>query len=252
MKHPGRWKTFLLIFLLFSLAAGAQSLNLSPDEVGLKVSLHGENFSRAVSVFLLITALSLAPAFIMMMTSFTRIVVVLSFLKKAIGTQQAPSGKIVSALALFLTFFIMEPVWIRVRTESIVPFSQNEITEEIALNRACEPLKEFMLRQTRENTLLTFMEMGNIPPVQNPQQLPMRVVIPSFMVSELQTAFQMGFLIYLPFLVIDAVVATFLMSMGMMMLPPMMVSLPFKLLLFTMVDGWRLVVRALVTSFTMA
>jgi len=217
--------------------------------VGLRLSLEGENFTRAVNIFLLITALSLAPAFVMMMTSFTRIVVVLGFLRQALGTQQAPSGKIITSLALFLTFFIMQPIWQEIYQESVVAFSQGEITEAEAFQRAEEPIKRFMISQTREQSLLLFMDMVGLDTVSSDSEVPLQVVIPAFMISELQTAFQMGFLIYLPFLVIDAVVATFLMSMGMMMLPPMMISLPFKLLLFIMVDGWTLIVRAVVSSF---
>lgn len=246
-----RPKAWLIIgFLLAAPVVGwSQQVSLGPDAVGLRLSLEGENFTRAVNIFLLITALSLAPAFVMMMTSFTRIVVVLSFLRQALGTQQAPSAKIITSLALFLTFFIMQPIWQEIYQESVVAFSQGEITEAEAFRRAEEPIKRFMISQTREQSLLLFMDLVALDTVSTDAEVPLQVVIPAFMVSELQTAFQMGFLIYLPFLVIDAVVATFLMSMGMMMLPPMMISLPFKLLLFIMVDGWTLIVRAVVSSF---
>jgi len=227
----------------------AQQANLSPDSVGITLSLDGGNFTKAVNVFLLMTVLSLVPAFVMMMTSFTRIVIVLGFLKQAMGTQQAPSGKTMSGLALFLTFFIMQPVWEQIYEQAIVPFSDNQITQETAINRGIEPLKTFMLRQTREECLQLFMDLGRLEPVPGPEYLPMRVVVPAFMISELKTAFQMGFLIYLPFLVLDAVAATILMSMGMMMLPPVMISMPFKILLFIIVDGWDLLIRALVSSF---
>jgi len=241
---------FVIGFLLVAPVVGwSQQVSLGPDAVGLRLSLEGENFTRAVNIFLLITALSLAPAFVMMMTSFTRIVVVLGFLRQALGTQQAPSGKIITSLALFLTFFIMQPIWQEIYQESVVAFSQGEIAEAEAFRRAEEPIKRFMISQTREQSLLLFMDLVALDTVFNDAEVPLQVVIPAFMVSELQTAFQMGFLIYLPFLVIDAVVATFLMSMGMMMLPPMMISLPFKLLLFIMVDGWTLIVRAVVSSF---
>lgn len=243
------YKIFIAFVLLFGLSAYCQTVTNTPGEVGFKLSLEGENFSRAVSLFLLMTVLSLAPAFVMMMTSFTRLVIVISFMKQAMGTQQAPSRQMVAALALFLTFFIMQPIWQEVYAKSVQPYSEKKITDTEAMEEAARPIRRFMLKQTREETLVTFMELGALEPVETIDEIPLRVVVPSFMISELQTAFQMGFLIYLPFLVIDAVVATFLMSMGMMMLPPMMVSMPFKLLLFVMVDGWNLVIKALVMSF---
>jgi len=251
-KINNRVILLIIIFLLFAIPhLYGSNVDIGPNEVGIKLSLEGQNFTKAVNIFILMTILSLVPAFIMMMTSFTRIVIVLGFLKKALGTQQAPSSKIITSLALFLTFFIMEPVWQQIYNNAIVPFSKKEIAEQEAMAKTVEPLKTFMLSQTREDCLGTFMGFAKLEPIKRDEKmtLPMRVVIPAFMVSELETAFKMGFLIYLPFLIIDAVVATFLMSMGMMMLPPMMISLPFKLLLFIMVDGWQIVVQALVSSF---
>jgi flagellar biosynthetic protein FliP len=248
------WRRIAGIGAVALLAAGgamAQTVVTGGNEVGFRLSLEGQNFTRAVNIFLLLTALSLAPSFVMMMTSFTRIVIVLAFLKQALGVQQAPSGRIVAALALFMTLFIMQPTWTSIYQQAVTPFSNGEITEAVALERAGAPLRRFMLNQTRESSLAMFMEMAGIGSVRTEEELPLRVVIPAFMVSELQTAYQMGFLIYLPFLVIDTVVATFLMSMGMMMLPPTMVSLPLKLLLFVMVDGWNLIVRGLVSSFVL-
>jgi len=239
-----------LLALCFLNSSGlAQELNASPDQVNFKLSLEGGSFSKAVNVLLLMTALSLVPSAVMMMTSFTRIVIVLSFLKQALGAQNSPSPRIIAALALFLTIFIMQPVWVRVYQEAVVPYSEKKIDEKGVIEKGSAPLKEFMLKQTRESSLLLFMDLANMDPVDSPDLLPMTIVIPAFMVSELKTAFQMGFLIYLPFLLIDIVVATCLMSMGMMMLPPMMISLPFKLLLFIIVDGWGMVVRSLVSSF---
>ncbi|OGV39396.1 MAG: flagellar biosynthetic protein FliP [Lentisphaerae bacterium GWF2_45_14] len=249
----GKTLTILGVFLIlcFLQTSGfAQELNASPDQVSFKLSLEGGSFSKAVNVFLLMTALSLVPSAVMMMTSFTRIVIVLSFLKQAIGAQNTPSARIVAALALFLTIFIMQPVWVKVYNESIVPYSEKKLDEKAALEKGSAPLKEFMLKQTRESSLLLFMDLANMDPVDSSDALPMTVIIPAFMISELKTAFQMGFLIYLPFLLIDIVVATCLMSMGMMMLPPMMISLPFKLLLFIIVDGWGMVIRSLVSSFS--
>ena len=241
----------LMAISLFGLVPDlcAQQLTASPDEVMFKMSMEGGGFTKAVNIFLLMTVLSLAPAAVMMMTSFTRIVIVLGFLKQAMGTQQAPSARIVAGLALFLTVFIMQPVWTDVYENAIQPYSDGKMDQKTAMENAVKPVKLFMLKQTRENSLLLFMDMANLEPVDSPEQLPMTVVMPAFMVSELRTAFQMGFLIYLPFLVVDIVVSTVLMSMGMMMLPPTMISTPFKLLLFILVDGWDILVKTLVTSF---
>lgn len=239
-----------LLPLLLAAAAGAQSVALDTQQASLSLNLGGGgNFSRSVSIFLLVTALSLVPSFVVMMTSFTRIVIVLGFLRQAMGTQNSPSGRIISGLALFLTVFIMQPVWDEVYQEAVVPFSESRMAEQEALERASVPIKRFMLAQTRDRTLIMFMDLAQREPVAGPADLPMTVIIPAFMVSELQTAFQMGFLIFLPFLVIDIVTATFLMAMGMMMLPPMMISLPFKLLLFIIADGWNLLVEGLIRSF---
>jgi len=229
--------------------AAAQQLSASPNDINFHMSLEGGGFSKAVNILLMMTLLSLAPAAIMMMTSFTRIVIVLTFLKQALGTTSAPSPRIVAGLALFLTLFIMQPVWTEIYTGAVQPYSEGKIDQSVAMANAVGPLKGFMLKQTRESSLLLFMDLANMEPVESPDNLPMTVVMPAFMISELKTAFQMGFLIYLPFLVVDIVVATVLMSMGMMMLPPAMISTPFKLLLFILVDGWDITVKSLVLSF---
>ena len=246
---PTRTSRIALLLLLVACGAGAQSIGLNPQQVSMSLNLQGGSFTRAVNIFLLVTALSLVPGFIIMMTSFTRIVVVLGFLRQAMGTQNSPSGRIISGLALFLTIFIMHPVWTEVYQEAVVPFSEKTMTQDAAMARAAIPIKRFMLSQTRDSSLIMFMDIAQLPPVAGPADLPLKVIVPAFMVSELQTAFQMGFLIFLPFLVIDIVTATFLMSMGMMMLPPMMISLPFKLLLFIIADGWNLIIGGLVKSF---
>ena len=227
-----------------------QELSLNPNEVSFKLGLEGKSFTKAINVFLLMTALTLVPGFIMMMTSFTRLMIVIGFLKKAMGTQ-SPGPKIIAGLSFSLTIFIMQPTWDRVYNESILPYSQEKISQEVALQKAIDPIKTFMLRQmiNREDSLTLFMDLNHMDPVESPDMLPMMVVVPAFMISELKTAFQMGFLIYLPFLLVDIVVATTLMSMGMMMLPPMMISAPFKLLLFIVIDGWTLIVETLVVSF---
>jgi flagellar biosynthetic protein FliP len=184
-----------------------------------------------------------------MMTSFTRIIIVLSVLRHALGTQTTPPNQVLVGLALFLSFFIMSPVLERVYVDAYVPLSENRITFVEAVERGAVPLRAFMLKQTRESDLGLFARLGNIPAVGSPQELPMRILIPSFVTSELKTAFQIGFVIYIPFLIIDMVVASVLMSMGMMMMSPVMVSLPFKLMLFVLVDGWHLMLGSLVMSF---
>ena len=243
---------FLLIGGLFCFVPelSAQSLEMNPNEVTFKLGLEGQSFTKAVNVFLLMTAMTMIPAFVMAMTSFTRLLIVIGFLKKAMGTT-APGPKIIAGLSLSLTVFIMQPTWNRVYNEAIIPYSEDQIGQEVALQRAVDPIKTFMLKQmvNREDSLTLFMDLNRMEAVESPDMLPMTVVIPAFMISELKTAFQMGFLIYLPFLLVDIVVATTLMSMGMMMLPPMMISTPFKLLLFIVIDGWTLIIETLVVSF---
>jgi len=208
---------------------------------------HGE-VSVALQIVIIMTLLSVAPSIVLLMTSFTRIVIVLGFLRTALGTPSAPSNQIIVGLSLFLTFFLMGPVIDRVNTDAIRPYLDGHITSVEALDRATVPLKQFMLKQTRTRDLEYFLELGGFGPTAA-RDLPMRVVIPAFVISELQTAFQMGFLLFLPFLVIDFLVSSVLMALGMMMMPPVAISLPLKLLLFVLVDGWHLVVRSLVTSF---
>jgi flagellar biosynthetic protein FliP len=202
-----------------------------------------------IQIFLLLTILSLAPGLLIMTTSFTRIVVVLSFLRTALGTQQAPSNQIILALSMFLTFFIMSPVWNQINKEAYQPWKAQQITQELAMERAVQPVRKFMLSQTREKDLALFVSLSKLPRPKNASDIPTLTVIPAFIISELRTAFQIGFLIYIPFIVVDMVVASVLMSMGMMMLPPVMISLPFKILLFVLVDGWGLVISSLVKSF---
>lgn len=201
-------------------------------------------------ILFLLTVLSLAPALLVLTTAFTRIVVVLSFVRTSLGTQQQPPNQVLIGLALFLTFFVMQPTFSQVYNEAVLPYSQGEIeTFEEALSLGTEPLRQFMLKQTREADLALFMKLSGLPEPQTAADVPTYVVIPAFAISELKTAFQIGFIIFIPFVVIDMVVSSTLMSMGMMMLPPMMISLPFKILLFIMVDGWNLVVEQLIASF---
>jgi flagellar biosynthetic protein FliP len=202
-----------------------------------------------IEVFLIISFLSFLPAILVMFTSFTRVVVVLSFLRQAIGAQQVPPNAVLIGLAVFLTFFIMSPTIDVVNKEAISPYLDKKISIKQAFSVAEPPLKEFMLKQTREKDIALFLNISKTALPSTPAELPLRVVVPAFAISELKTAFEIGFLIYLPFLIIDVVVSSVLLSMGMMMLPPMLVSLPFKLLLFVLVDGWNLVVGTLVRSF---
>ena len=202
-----------------------------------------------IEVFLIISFLSLLPAMLVMFTSFTRIVVVLSFLRQALGAQQVPPNAVIIGLAIFLTFFIMSPTIDVVTKEAVNPYMDKKITMKQAFSVAEPPLKEFMLKQTREKDIALFLNISKTAVPSTPSELPLRIVVPAFAISELKTAFEIGFLIYLPFLIIDVVVSSVLLSMGMMMLPPTLVSLPFKLLLFVLVDGWNLVVGTLVRSF---
>ena len=206
-------------------------------------------YSLSLQTFLTLTALTFIPAMILTMTAFTRIVVVLSLMRQAIGTPTTPSNQIIIGLALFLNFFIMSPVLDEVYTKAYVPLSENKISAIDAANIAAGPMRGFMLKQTREADLALFARIANIPKLEKPEDTPMRILIPAFVISELKTAFQIGFIIYIPFLVIDMVVASLLMSMGMMMMSPVMVALPFKLMLFVLVDGWHLVIGSLVQSF---
>ena len=200
----------------------------------------------------LLTVLSLAPSILIMMTSFTRIVVVLSFLRTAIGIQQTPPNTVMLSLALFLTFFIMAPTLEKAYQDGIVPLINEDIDEMEAFNRATEPFKEFMLKHAREDDIDLFMRLSGTPAVREAMDIPLQIVIPSFMISELRRAFEIGFMLFLPFLIIDLVTASILMSMGMMMLPPVTISLPFKIIFFVLVDGWHLIAGTLIQSFDKA
>src|SRR5690606_2178357 len=198
---------------------------------------------------LLLTVLSLAPSILVMMTAFTRIVVVLAFVRYALSTQQLPPTQVLIALALFLTFFVIAPVWQQAYDQAWIPFREGEIDQAAALERALAPAREFMFRHTRERDLALFMDYAGLEPPAGPEDVPSYLLIPAFAISELKTAFQIGFVIFVPFIVIDMIVASALMSMGMLMVPPMMVSLPFKVLLFVLVDGWHLVVESLLLGY---
>lgn len=241
----------LLGLALSGCVAGEPGQSL--DAPSITVSLPNGDEPQAVSstlqIFLLLMVLSLAPAILIMMTSFTRIIIVLALLRQSLGLAQTPPNQVLIGLALFLSLFIMSPVLGEINTVAYEPFTKGQITQEQAVERGLAPLRTFMLKQTREKDIGLFLSMGNIEQPDTPDDVPTHVLVPAFVLSELKTAFQMGFVIFIPCLVIDMAVASVLMSMGMMMLPPMMISLPFKLLLFVLVDGWYLVVQSLVVSF---
>ncbi|MEJ8554416.1 flagellar type III secretion system pore protein FliP [Tepidibacter sp. Z1-5] len=209
------------------------------------------NLSSTVEIILLFTVLSLLPSIIIMMTSFTRIIIVLSFLRNALATQQNPPTQVLIGLALFLTFFIMAPVGTEIYDNALNPYFNQQISQEEAFEKGMEPVRNFMFRQTREKDVLLFLEIAKIEKTDDlkVEDVPNRVLIPAFLISELKTGFQMGFVLFIPFIIVDMVVASTLMSMGMMMLPPVMISLPFKILLFILVDGWNLVVKSIVLGF---
>jgi flagellar biosynthetic protein FliP len=219
---------------------------------GVKLELGGPGSDNATALqfFLLLTVLSLVPAILMMVTSFVRITIVLSFVRNAIGAQQMPPNQVLLGLALFLSLFVMAPTWTRINSDALQPYLSNQLPADQAFDKASGPLREFMFKQVRERDLALFIQVGNLPQPKTQADVPTYALVPAFMISELKTAFQMGFMVLVPFLVIDIVVSSVLMSMGMMMLPPATISLPFKLLLFVMADGWHLIVRSLITSFS--
>ncbi len=258
--------TMLLMFALVMISMASQALAQTPADVPaiepidteegavpLTLTLDGiqgpKSMDSALKIVLLMTVLSLAPAFLVLLTSFTRIVIVLGFLRQAIGANQAPNNQILVGLAMFLTFVVMSPTMTKMNEDALQPFLNEEISQEEAFTKIQIPLKEFMLSQVREKDIALFLDLTETPAPDTPEELPMLVVIPSFVLGELKIAFQMGFVLFIPFLIIDMVVASVLMSMGMMMLPPVLISMPFKILLFVMVDGWFLIVKSLVMAF---
>jgi flagellar biosynthetic protein FliP len=231
-------------------AAESFALPLPTLQVGIDDIKGPEQMSSALQVLLLLTVLALAPSILIMMTSFSRIIIVLAFLRQAMGTQQTPPTQILIGLGLFLTLFVMAPVWTEINDNALKPYLSEEISQWDALKEAEAPLRKFMLRQTREKDLALFVNLENNEKPETSEEVRMQTLIPAFIISELKTAFQIGFLIYIPFLILDMVVASILLSMGMLMLPPILISLPFKLMLFVMVDGWYLTVGSLMKSFS--
>ena len=225
--------------------------NNDATTLGLSLSTNSDetSLSGTLQILLIITVISLAPSILVMVTSFTRLINVLHFVRTAIGTQSSPPNNVLIGLSLFLTLFIMSPVIAQIKTEAYDPLVAEEITQQEALERGIQPLREFMLKQTRQDDLRLFMDIAKIEPVESVDELSITIIIPAFIISELRAAFIIGFLIYVPFIVIDMVVSSVLMSMGMMMLPPTTISMPFKILLFILADGWNLVIGQLVNSF---
>lgn len=228
---------------------GTSGITLPSLSLSFADSQKPADLVSVLRIVIMLTVLTLAPAILIMMTSFTRIVVVLSFMRQALGTQQMPPNQLIVGLALFLSFFVMAPTFSSISTNAIEPYLNEKIDQKTAFDRAEAPLREFMFAQTRDKDLELFLSLSKGPKPQARTDVPSYVLVPSFVISELKTAFQIGFMLYLPFLVLDMVVASVLMAMGMMMLPPAVISLPFKLLLFVLVDGWQLVIGSLVKSF---
>jgi flagellar biosynthetic protein FliP len=254
LSHPVRrvlWVVACLLPLIALLApmavqaqtAGIPALTSTPTPGG------GQTYSLSLQTLLLMTSLSFLPAALMMMTSFTRIVIVLSLLRQAVGTQSAPPNQVITGLSLFLTLFVMGPVFDKIYTDAYQPLSENKITMTQAMDKGVAPLKTFMMKQTRQADLALYVKLSNNAQLQGPDDVPLRILIPAFVTSELKTAFQISFAIFIPFLIIDMVVASVLMSMGMMMVSPSIVSLPFKIMLFVLVDGWQLLIASLAQSF---
>ena len=237
----------LLLMMLFASTVGAQPLELP----GMEIDFTGEggDLSLPIQILILLTILSLAPAILIMVTSFTRIVVVLALIRNALATQQMPPNQVLVGLALFLTFFIMAPDLGEINEQALQPYLEGEMPQEEALEVGIQPLRDFMFRQTREKDVALFYNLTDRDRPQNPDDVETHVLIPAFIISELKKAFQIAFMIYIPFVMIDMAVASILMSMGMLMLPPVMISLPFKILLFVLIDGWYLVIRSLMETF---
>lgn len=245
-------RSYIALALLISLLVAVPEVkaqSLPGPILSLQIAGGGQDLSVPLKILLLLTLLAFLPALLLCLTSFTRILVVMALLRQALGLMHMPPNQVLIGLSLILTFFTMSPVLDRIHQEAIAPYMAHKLTIQEAAERAVPPLKEFMLRQTRKQDLSLFLDLAQIGPIKRPEEVPMRVLVPAFIISELKTAFQIGFLLYVPFLVIDMVVASILLSMGMFMLPPVMVSLPFKLMLFVLVDGWNLIVGSLMRSF---
>lgn len=247
--HSPALLIIFLVSILFCHVPDLWAVTIPNITLGVNGTEEPGKVATVMEILLLLTVLSLAPSILLMMTSFTRLIVVFGFLRQAIGTQQMPPNQVLIALALFMTFFIMQPVWKEADQKAIQPYLNEEISLKDALKRAEVPVRKFMFAQTREKDLALFVRMSKMENPQDKDAVPLSVLIPSFMISELKTAFEIGFILYMPFLIIDMIISSVLLSMGMMMLPPVLISLPFKLLLFVLVDGWNLLAGSLVQSF---
>jgi flagellar biosynthetic protein FliP len=238
-----------LLFVLFGATSTAWAEVGLPALTSTPAPGGGQSYSLSLQTLLLLTSLSFLPAILLMMTGFTRIIIVLSLLRSALGTPSSPPNQVLIGLALFLTFFVMSPVFDKIYTDAYLPFSENKLNFQQAVEKGSAPLKTFMLRQTREADLALFVRISNTEPLQDAEQVPLRILVPAYVTSELKTAFQIGFVVFIPFLIIDMVVASVLMSMGMMMVSPAIISLPFKIMLFVLADGWNLIIGSLAQSF---
>ncbi|NIA29552.1 MAG: flagellar type III secretion system pore protein FliP [Actinobacteria bacterium] len=244
IKLPACFAFMLALFIIPGKVMAIPKISIGIDQA----SKPGD-VAVTLQILLLLAILSLAPALIIMVTSFTRVTIILSFLRHALGTQQAPPTQVMVGLSIFLTVFIMAPVWQNINTEAIQPYMKEQISQKEAYKKALQPLREFMFRQTREKDLALFVNMAKMEKPDSQDEIPTYVLIPSFIISEFRIAFQIGFLLYVPFLMLDMVISSVLMAMGMLMLPPIMISLPFKLILFVLVDGWYLIVGSIVAGF---
>jgi len=238
-----------LLLLLLVLPAVAIAETGIPAFTSTPAPGGGQSYSLSLQTLILLTSLTFLPAVLLMMTAFTRIIIVLSLLRQALGTLQSPPNQVLIGLSLFLTFFVMAPVFDKINNEALQPYLADQMNVMQALEQGSGPLKQFMLQQTRQEDLALFVKLSKTPPLQGPEAVPLKVLVPAYVISELKTAFQIGFVIFIPFLIIDMVVASVLMSMGMMMLSPVTISFPFKLMLFVLVDGWNLLIASLVQSF---
>ncbi|MGE4133380.1 MAG: flagellar type III secretion system pore protein FliP [Bdellovibrionales bacterium] len=247
MKKAGLILAFGMV-LLAGATAHAQ-VTLPSVNLGFKSTNNPQEIVSAIKILMILTVLTLAPAILIMMTSFTRIIIVLSFVRQALGTQNMPPNQLLVGLSLFLTLFIMSPFFNRINQEALQPFLNNQISQDVAIDKSLAPIRGFMFNQTRAQDLDLFLRLAKVESPRVRADVPTTVLVPAFVISELKTAFQIGFIIYLPFLVIDMVAASVLMAMGMMMLPPVVISLPFKVMLFVLVDGWTLLIGSLVKSF---
>ena len=255
--HRRKILSFLGVFVAIFSLGGSQIIWAAGDTVpipfsfdfGVRAAENGADVVNSLQILFILTLIAMAPSLFLMLTSFTRVLVVLHFTRTALGTQQAPPNQVLIGLALFITLFIMAPVGVRINDQALQPYARGEISQQVAIERGIAPVREFMLKQTNDKDLKLFMEIAEVGTVQSVDEVPITTIIPAFIISELRAAFIMGFLIYIPFIVIDMVVSSTLMSMGMMMLPPVMISMPFKLLLFIVADGWNLIIGQLVQTF---